>query len=101
MLAHKYEARFSSSICDGPEKDELELPIAMVCIVATTVSSVHFSSIASHTDVNRTMLCLITGVKGINGAKVTSALKLMNIFTEVMSSSSTRCVKQNRSSITD
>ena len=40
-LAQKHEARFSSSICDGPGKDELELPIPMVCIVATTVSSVY------------------------------------------------------------
>ncbi|KIM35376.1 hypothetical protein M413DRAFT_14555 [Hebeloma cylindrosporum] len=35
-LAQKHEARFSSSISTGPEKDELELPIPMVCIVATT-----------------------------------------------------------------
>ncbi|KAF8806346.1 hypothetical protein BYT27DRAFT_7103187, partial [Phlegmacium glaucopus] len=35
-LAQKYEGRFSSSIRDGREKERLELPIAMVCIVATT-----------------------------------------------------------------
>lgn len=35
-LAQKHEGRFSSSIRSGAGKDELELPIAMVCIVATT-----------------------------------------------------------------
>jgi hypothetical protein len=42
-LAQKYEARFSSSIHDGPEKHELELSIPMVCIVATTVSFISLS----------------------------------------------------------
>ncbi|KAF8811591.1 hypothetical protein BYT27DRAFT_7062984, partial [Phlegmacium glaucopus] len=32
----KYQARFSSCITDGPGKNELELPIPMVCIVATS-----------------------------------------------------------------
>jgi hypothetical protein len=35
-LAQKHEGRFSSSIDDGPGKDELELPIPIVCIAATT-----------------------------------------------------------------
>jgi Domain of unknown function (DUF6532) len=37
-LADKYAARFSSSIKDGPRKDEMELPIPMVCLIATTAS---------------------------------------------------------------
>lgn len=37
-LADKHRGSFKSSINDGPSKHELELPIAMVAIVATTVS---------------------------------------------------------------
>lgn len=37
-LADKYAAYFSSSIEDGPRKDDLELPIPMVCLIATTAS---------------------------------------------------------------
>ena len=91
-----------SSISDGLGKDELELPIAMVCIVATTVSLIHFSSSASCTDLdmNRTMHHLMTGVKGINGARATSVLKLTRISTEVMNFSSAHCMIRNRVSIT-
>lgn len=100
-MAQKYEARFSSSIRDGPEKDELELPIPMVCIVATTVSFIYLSlTECDSTDSSRTMLRLTTGVKGINGEKVTSALMLTNISTEVMNFSLIPCKKRNRRSIT-
>ncbi|KJA19342.1 hypothetical protein HYPSUDRAFT_143866 [Hypholoma sublateritium FD-334 SS-4] len=35
-LSQKYQARFRSTILEGPKKSELELPIAMVCIIATS-----------------------------------------------------------------
>ena len=35
--ADKYAAQFTSSIKEGPKKDELEVPIAMLCLIATTV----------------------------------------------------------------
>ena len=99
-LSQKYEARFSSSIHDGLGKDELELPIPIVCIVATTVSLIYLSLIACDTDPSRPMLRLMTGIKGINGAKVTSVLKLMKISTEVMNSSLKPCVNRIWSSFT-
>jgi hypothetical protein len=37
-LADKYATHFSSSLNVGPRKDELELPIAMVCLIATMAS---------------------------------------------------------------
>ena len=86
-MAQKYEARFSSSVLEGPGKDELEMPIPMVCIVATTVSLIHCFLFKDSADVSRTMLRSMIGVRGISGAKATSALILMKIFTEVMSCS--------------
>jgi hypothetical protein len=48
-LAQKNEASFSSSINDGPEKNELELPIPMACLVATTVSVIDYYILSSYT----------------------------------------------------
>ena len=99
-LAQRYDASFSSSIKDGPEKNELELPIPMVCLVATTVSVINYILLLYITESNRVMLHLTTGLKVINGPKATSGLIAMNRFTVAMSSFSKLFKKLIRDSIT-
>ena len=44
-LADKHEASFTSSIAEGSGKDERELPIAMVSLIATSVSHLSLSDL--------------------------------------------------------
>jgi len=73
----------------------------MVCIVATMVGLFCLSllDVLMHR-VSRTMHHLMTGAKLTNGAKVTSALKLMNISTVVTNSFSEPYAMNNQTSIT-
>jgi Domain of unknown function (DUF6532) len=45
-LAEKHDALFTSSVAEGPGNDERELPISMVCLIATTVSPTSLSQIS-------------------------------------------------------
>ncbi|KJA13115.1 hypothetical protein HYPSUDRAFT_209810 [Hypholoma sublateritium FD-334 SS-4] len=35
-IIHKYQGCFGSTIMEGPKKDKMELPIVMVCVIATS-----------------------------------------------------------------
>lgn len=49
-LAEKHAHQFKSSIQEGSEATELEVPIAMVCAAATAV--LHLATLISGTEVN-------------------------------------------------
>lgn len=89
--ADKYAAKFSSSIKDGPKKDELEVPIAMLCLITTTVCfycSFFMALSDSGSDVVLTWSCmrlLTIGVKGTRRRNATSELMHMLMYTKVMS----------------
>ena len=84
-LAEKHEASFTSSIMEGPGKDERELPISMVCLIATTVSqSCHHIFTCLRWSIHRFMLPLMNGVKGSVKRKEISGQKLMRMYIMAM-----------------
>lgn len=81
-LAENHDARFASSVKQGPGKEEREIPIAMACLIATTVSKIYYQLlICLLIGFIRYMRCWMNGVmEGIQGGQIGDQ-KHMKMFT--------------------